>query len=340
MPPLREALDVLIGAVLPALAVAAVLFRVGLWLAPKRGAAAAAALALLAGTFVGNHLRGAATFRLDPETPLTLTALREALGRSLAAKYEPPPQGATAVEVTEEELSFDEPKPEEAKAPPPPPPPPPPRYWLPWLVALALLIGVLARPLPFWLAPLPRGAVCALAAWLLVPPALREARWWAVPAFGAAAWGAWELLDHRARRNPGGWLPLGLALVAFTAGAVLVHAHSARLMDLAVVLGAALAGLALEAALQRADVGGAAGGVALALPGLMLVGQQETFSQVPVAGFLLPALAPLALAVLFAPPFNRLSGRAQALVGVALLLLPALVGFALAARVESVDFGT
>jgi hypothetical protein len=115
----------------------------------------------------------------------------------------------------------------------------------------------------------------------------------------------WALLDHLARRFPGGWLPLTLSLMYMAAALVLLHAYSARLAEVGVILSAALAGLALIAWHQQLPIDGAIPAVAITLPGLMLIGQQNTFSEVPVSAFALPALAPLALGALLALRVKR-----------------------------------
>lgn len=120
------------------------------------------------------------------------------------------------------------------------------------------------------------------------------------------------------------------------AGAVLLHAHSARLTDLATIVAGSYFGVALAAWWTGAGVRGAAPIAAVSLPGLMLVGQQSTYSEVPVAGFALVALAPLALAPLLLVP-SRLR-RARTLAGLGLLLATVAAAVFLAAWSEPLSF--
>ena len=129
-------------------------------------------------------------------------------------------------------------------------------------------------------------------------------------------------------------IPWGLA-----AATVLIHAHSARFCDLAVLQTATLAGIGLIAALRRLDVAALFASPAVFFPALMLGGTANTFSEVPAVSFILVALAPCALWTLRLPPMRRWSGRALAIAAIVAVLVPCAVAVALAMRAETLDFG-
>jgi hypothetical protein len=318
LPPASEVLEVLRLAVLPALGVAGVVCAVVWRLAPKRGAAVGAALALALGVLAGNYFREAVAFRLEPDRPLTLSDLR--VSATHALKRQPAAQGPAAEEAA--------------------PTSPPTWYWLPWSAGLALLAGLGARlpKLPLTVAWALRLLAVFIVARLLVPAEVAGGAAWPVLLFAAVVLFQWGLLEQLARQAPGGWLPLGLSGVSFAAAVVLLHAHSARLTDLATLLCAALAGIAVVGWVLGRDPGGAMPAVAVALPGLLLIGQQETFSELPWTSFALVALAPLALSPLVLPWLNRLRGWGLVVIVLALLLVPAVAGVALAAQAEPLSF--
>ena len=75
------------------------------------------------------------------------------------------------------------------------------------------------------------------------------------------------------------------------------------------------------------------------LPGIVLAGHYETYSEVPVASFVLAGLAPVSLALLHLPGLRGLTGWRQWLVGMLLVAAPMMTAIVLAAINESVDFG-
>jgi hypothetical protein len=105
----------------------------------------------------------------------------------------------------------------------------------------------------------------------------------------------------------------------------------------ATILGASLFGIAV-AARQQADAGTAAPAVAVLLPGLLLTGQNTTFSEVPLTSFLLVALAPLALLPTLLPPFRRWEGIGLRILQLTLILAPLVVAVVLAMQAESLEF--
>jgi hypothetical protein len=214
-------------------------------------------------------------------------------------------------------------------------------HWLPYAAAAALLAGLASRvpKVPASLgALLQAGVACLAAAWLL-PIKDPDTPFWLGPAFVWAVLVMSAVADAAGRAAPGGAVPFALALAAGGASGVLIHAHSALMTELATVLGAALAGLAVAAWLFRADAGAAAPGAVTFLAGLLVIGQSETFSEVPVAAFATAALAPLGLVVTLLPFVGKLKGFRQVAVILTCVIIPVAVAVVLAARAESLSFG-
>jgi hypothetical protein len=147
-----------------------------------------------------------------------------------------------------------------------------------------------------------------------------------------------------------------------TAATVLIYAHSARFCDLAVLLTSTVMGLGAAAMSLRslrpgADTVRPAGGMEIPsqssvavgeaialgpsvfLPALMLGGAANTYSEVPLASFILAALAPVGLGLGRLMPASMRVGRRGMLVAAMLFLAPCVVALALALRAESLDFG-
>jgi hypothetical protein len=228
---------------------------------------------------------------------------------------------------------------------------------LPWAALAALLVGLVVR-LPWapaggqprtpsdssgpavwrvvgWLV---RAATAAAAAWWVLPEAVRTEAMWLPAALAAVILAEWALLEHLAARTPGGGVPLALALSAVVGAAVLIHAGTARLTDSMTVLAAVLVGVAAVAAWRRLDAGGAVPGAAVLLPGVLLMGQQETFSEVQWLAFALAAAAPLVLAVTLLPPFRSWQGTRLRLLRFALLLAPLAVAAGLTLQAGPLEF--
>ena len=309
LPPIGMIREILLqGVIPPIVAAGSVLFvtsRLG-----KRLVPIGAMLAVVVGFVVGNHFRSATEYRIDSERPL-------ALGEWGAEVYH-------AVLGTPE-ASEDAPR------------HPPAHYWLVWSALIAGVVGAIAGipGVPVAIGWLARVIVCAFVARLLVPASLRAELPWLWPTFAAVVLAEWALLD-KLGEEPRGWLPLGIGLVFSAGAAVLIHAHEARLTDLATILAGCWFGVAI-AVWMGANARSAAPIAAVALPGLMLVGQQSTFSEVPLTSFVAMALAPLALVPLLLPALRRRK-KTLALVGLGLLLIVVGTAIVLAARAESLDF--
>jgi hypothetical protein len=120
---------------------------------------------------------------------------------------------------------------------------------------------------------------------------------------------------------------------------VILLAHSGVYSEMAVLFFVALLGPALVAWRWPGDTAPALAAAAVFLPGLLLIGNQETFDhKVPLRCFLLAGLAPFALAPLTVPRLGRKRGWITALLGIFLPLIPAAAAVILAAQFESLDF--
>jgi hypothetical protein len=272
--------DVLLHAVLPALAVAAIVFALANRLFAPKYADLAGALGLIAGVALGVWLRGVATLNSSdsPWNRLPLAALA------------------------------------------------------------ALWIGRAARfselhPIEGWLL---RGATASGIAWWVVPDHACADISWLKPAFAIMILAEWAILECSAQEPPGGTIPFALALTFFIAGGVLIHASMAGLTDVSVVLASALVGIAIVAAWRQLDASGIAPALAVLLPGLLLMGQRETFSEVPWQAFVLAAGAPLML--IFAFPMRRWDSVGLRVVQLTLVAFPLVAAMALAMQAGPLEF--
>lgn len=211
--------------------------------------------------------------------------------------------------------------------------------WIPILAAGGAVAGLFGRC---------GGGVWAKAVWAAVltlsvvrvcPEKYRLDPWWAVPAGAVVATLVGFVPRLLARRNPGAGVPLSVSFCLYAAAGVAIHAHSARLMDMAVVAGSALFGLAVVSLVCRCDTGGAFPGAAVVLGGTMLCSyfDLDEESKVPASSFLLPLLAPLGFAVAYLPGIRRLDGWKMRVVQFAVVSAP-LVYAVWAATAEKLDF--
>ncbi|MCI0637565.1 MAG: hypothetical protein L0Y72_07105 [Gemmataceae bacterium] len=208
-----------------------------------------------------------------------------------------------------------------------------------YAVLAALVIEQLVQALPGRLALIRcflRIAVSVGISFLVIPSATRAEVWWLMPLLAALVFAVWSTLTYLAARPPDGSVPLALALAAFVAAGVLVHAGSARLTEAATALSAALGGIAVACILLKIDGSSAVPGAAVLLPGLLLIGQQETFSDLTWHAFALPAVAPLAMVFLL--PFPKLQGFPLMCWRLSLVLVPLVIAMALAMQTGPLEF--
>lgn len=326
LPPFEMIQAVTLHSVLLPLAVAAVVFFVVHLITSGRGTSFAAGLAVALAFLAGNHYRHVASSRVDPEKPLTAPDFFKAAKLALLGPSDPPPNAG----MDSDELLT----PEDSK---------PAEYWLPWVTALAIALGMLVRslPVPVGSAWQIRNASVLLAACLLVPPTLRANVICILFLFVVVALIQWALMEELGKSMPGGWLAASMGIALFGLGGVSLYAHSAKESDIAVILGSSCFGVALGAWKRKADSSGIAPAVAIVLPGLAILGKYLTFSEVPRSSFVLAALAPCALAVMLITRIGRLRGIARPLVGMAVVLIPMAIALGIAMDAESLpDFSS
>jgi len=209
-------------------------------------------------------------------------------------------------------------------------------HWIPLLFLLAqhdAMFGRATGPAA-WGVRVRILLIAGAAAYLLVPAEMR-AKWWPLAAFAAAIAIGWVGSDAVARQNPGGLVGLGLSLAMFGASFVMAHAHSARFADALSIPAAALFGISVVALFAKVDVGGAIPGIAVVLPAVLLVGYDQTFSEIPWYAFLLAALPPVTIGLLAVPPFSRLTGFKKWFVFAVLCLGPTIAAVTLAVQAET-----
>lgn len=183
-----------------------------------------------------------------------------------------------------------------------------------------------------------RGMVAGQAGWLLTPVGLRAEYSWSPVALGVVVLAEWALLEQLGRLDRRGLVPLVLAGAANVASVVLlIYADQLRLGFVALVLMAVLAGVGVAALVFGREANGAAAAVAVLLPGLMLLGQQDNFTAVPATCFALIALSPLALAPSLLPAWRRHQKKGAGALQLLLVLMPLAWALYLAAQTRALD---
>lgn len=209
--------------------------------------------------------------------------------------------------------------------------------WLIWSAIGATLAGLFIRGVSPKLGWLIRIAVAGAAAWLLVPTELRGLVVWLAPAFGGLILlGSWAS-ERLATRQPGAAVPLAWTIMLGGAACILIHAHSARLMEVASVGMMACLGILAVSSICQTDVGGFSPAAAVLLPGVLLCGLHETYSELPWKAYACVAGAPMMLLpfALLKPSSNRL----RAILMLVFVSLPVAAGCYLAMRAETISYG-
>lgn len=295
IPPTAELIDVAKLVVLPAAGVAAGIFLIGPRLFGRWSTGIFAIAALVAGFLAANHFREALTFRLGARYPWRMQELGRALYWAVTTSKSPIPA----------------------------------REWWPWMMAVALALGWLLERIG-WLA---MALFCVFVAWLLVDQDSGQQRAFWAAAVAAACLLNWLVL--RALSGNAGYTPTShLSALAFAGGGIVIlHAHSARFTDVAVMMSSALMGLAAVEYLTMDSPRAVNAASAIGLPCLMLIAQQNTFSNVPVTSFAVAAIAPsVAIVMLWLPT------RWRGVAGVVATLFVSGIAVTLAARAEPLDF--
>jgi len=103
----------------------------------------------------------------------------------------------------------------------------------------------------------------------------------------------WTTLRLVGQMHFGPCIPLIMAIVwGGCATVVVVLSHSARFADLGILISCALSGVGLVAIIKWQRLKTVFAGPAAFIPGLMLADRLNTYSEIPVASFVLVALAP------------------------------------------------
>jgi hypothetical protein len=211
------------------------------------------------------------------------------------------------------------------------------RYWLPYVGIVAGVLGPVAiasgvRLGERWAVWLTLGL---LAAWFLLPEEkgpLHPDRLRA-GAIAAGLFLGWCVcLEALARHLPGGMFPSLLGFAALCGAAVLFQSGSGQFAQLAGAIAAGLAGCALVAWFHPDEVlmRGAVPPLGVLLGGLIFIGYNESFSNVPTASYALIPAAPLALWVCAVGPLARWQGKRRLAVQAGVVLVPLAVALILA----------
>jgi hypothetical protein len=211
------------------------------------------------------------------------------------------------------------------------------RNWLPYVGIVAGVLGPVAlasgvRLGERWAVWLTLGL---LAAWFLVlegkgpfdPARLRAGL------IAAGLFLVWCVcMEALARHLPGGMFPALLCLATLCGAAVLFQSGSLKFAQLAGAIAAPLAGCALVARFHRDEalMPGAVPPLGVLLGGLMFIGYNESFSNVPTASYALIPAAPLALWVCAVGPLARWQGMRRLAVQAGVVLVPLAVALVLA----------
>jgi hypothetical protein len=196
---------------------------------------------------------------------------------------------------------------------------------------------------------LPRfAAVFEVSGWLVRGDAVAEHPEWSHlrGELVAAVLLVWAAADGFARGGYDVEVSACLGACLFAGSGVLLCAHNAKPMKLAVLCGSAMFGVAVVSALARSGAGGATAratgaipAAAALLPGLVL-GSRPSLAdhKVPDISFWLAALAPLALVPLLLPRVGRQNRWLALALGAALVLIPLAAAVALALRDETLPW--
>lgn len=242
--------------------------------------------------------------------------------------------------------------------------------WLPRAALVLVIVGlvsrwlglVASRVLPeraWWVANLlvwlPRvAAVYVVSGWLVLGVAASKPEWdglrWVL---AGAMFALWLVADSFARGGFSAEVSVYLGAGLFAAATVLICTHNGLFMQLALVIGSAMFGIAVVTALAKPGPDGpngepgakvlATGAIPAAitfLPGLIL-GTRPSHADhlVPVVCFWLVALAPLLFAPFLVPRISRQNRWLLLALRVPLVLAPLIVAVVLAAKHEDISYG-
>lgn len=317
-PPIAEVVDAAVHAVLPAFGVSALVAGGMTSLFGRRFGYVAAAVGFLAGFAVANAFRGCFVLKFNPDS---VSPIADLLRGFFAVMTGPRviPEGMEAEAFTS---------------------PPAGRYWIPWAALITTLAGLVSH-----LTSCPRYlrwpvvlVATAIATRMIVPAQF----FYGFSIIPALVWldmvMIWVVAERRTARVANLVTLAAAGLASIGAAAVLLHAHSARLTDVATLIAFAALGLAFAALWLPVNSAGAFPAIAVLLPGALISGYHETFSSIPGVAFALPALAPVTLGILPAIPERFREGWKEWAVSACLVAVPTLAAIILAARSESLEF--
>lgn len=227
-------------------------------------------------------------------------------------------------------------------------------HWLPRVGLVLVAVGLVSRwvgLLAGRILPAPASLVANIIVWV---PRIAAVYWvCAWPASGTAAakfpdlrmelavvmLAVWVVTDGVARAGHGAEVAAYLSLMLMAGGMLLLYAHTARFMEIAVILGAAMFGVAVAASVGKADTSGAIPAAVAFLPGLILGGRPSLADNlVPANSFWLIALAPVVLVPFLIPALARKQGRLVRILRLLLVLTPIVVAIVMAASHEKLAF--
>jgi hypothetical protein len=229
-------------------------------------------------------------------------------------------------------------------------------HWLPRVALVLVLVGLLSRwvglvaarylPERYWwtanvLVWVPRVIAVGMATGWLVSGTAAAAPEWESLRFQLAAsiLLIWIALDGVARTEAGAEIAGYMAVILLATGAILLYTHNAKFMEIAIIVGFAMFGIAVAAMLVKADTSGAMPVAAAFLPGLIL-GTRPSWEphNVPVLSLWLVALAPLVFIPFLLPVVQRQNRWLLMALRVTLVLAPVIAAVVLAAQHEQLAF--
>ncbi len=201
-------------------------------------------------------------------------------------------------------------------------------HWLPHLLVLAGLFGpLLDREQSHWIdRALLCGIHCVFLAFLLVPawPTLDEVRVRHWLYLGAGAWAWMMLMLPLARIQLGPLFALLLGATLVSAGVVAAASGSLRFMQLVTLAATGLFGCGATMLIfhKKASIDLGIPLIATVLCGLLYVARVNSFSEVPLYSYWLPAVAPLALWLTTFKPLAKMDPRGVGCLRLAVVLIP------------------
>jgi hypothetical protein len=171
------------------------------------------------------------------------------------------------------------------------------------------------------------GALAPLA-YALLPDDLRTPLWLAGTM--SIVFACVVVLDRVAEKQPQWSLALGWLIVINGAAVVAIAAGSARFSDAALYAFAALLGVSVFTLWRSISLAALAPLLAIYIPGLMISGHYDNYTDVSLVSFALVALAPLCLAPLLLPQAERWPNWVRHLLAVLLPAAPVIVAVTLA----------